>query len=861
VQRIRLTSTDSNEIQHIEITEKRHTQKLSFAGLTKDANNYTLSGGEFRLTYFNEAARTYSNCLDYTISATNLDIAIETLTGINDVTVTSSGSFETNDKEFTVVFPTVSTPFALSIDKLASYPEFTVGSNPGRDGTFACKRANSLSGEFISIDIPGGESNSALECSDTNLPLVGSYGQHNLNSGDVILLSYNDADLVGATQGVGLHKYMFIVGVTNATHFTISSNFSGTANSQFGKRSTLGPTNSVLITSRGSWIRILQPSIITSISSGRINTGNDYDEQVVTTRTPHGYESGDIIQLSLHYQPNYAASIGGINAYNPNPVAESWRMKSIYSGMMHSNIFEVEKKTDTTFSLHRCEYIKDIGPGSTANTIRFYFTADFGRGGTEYIPNGGQIIEIECYECGVTGFDENTYTVTASASSSTLAYIQVDNTYNINYTTYTNYSFNYATLKFKTSHNVNTGFLNTRDLAQNGLGFAGIVVPRRRIVAENLGGSFTLNLDTSGVPPVSPWKCRVCAVHENTVSSQINPTQSINSQTDSLHYLLSALNNVKSGNITTEYIRSKPGRTQSEGVLYKITFSGNQVNGDIPLLVVSSTALTGDQATISVKEHYKGHQVRESNKVSFEGETTLAIDVGVCPMASNPNSDYATDCQQSKSVGDRIQALSTVASVEVSRIDYNDGAGGLDYLVTFTGDDGNLEPLAGIAFDLYPNSTSQIVVSKVTDGNFVGGIFSVSLASKTRRINNVSVGSATAVVTSFAHGFIDGDYVRITCGTCSQSSQIDDLNWKVSAATTNTFTPVLINGNNVNSTSYPVFSGLASAEKVVTIKSISASDYAQVITHGDHGFTNATHLKKYVAFFDLTQATQLDNTK
>ena len=53
--------------------------------------------------------------------------------------------------------------------------------------------------------------------------------------------------------------------------------------------------------------------------------------------------------------------------------------------------------------------------------------------------------------------------------------------------------------------------------------------------------------------------------------------------------------------------------------------------------------------------------------------------------SSNPNNDYATDCQQSKSVGDRIQAISTVSTVEVSREDYNDGAGGLDYLITFTG--------------------------------------------------------------------------------------------------------------------------------------------------------------------------------
>merc|ERR1711988_412073 len=117
------------------------------------------------------------------------------------------------------------------------------------------------------------------------------------------------------------------------------------------------------------------------------------DEQVVTTRTPHGYESGDIIQLSLHYQAERAVTIGGIGSFAPTPQGATWRINSIYYGMMHSNIFEVEKKSDTTFSLHRLEYIKRIGPGSTASKIRFYFTANFGGSGIDYIPANGQTIE------------------------------------------------------------------------------------------------------------------------------------------------------------------------------------------------------------------------------------------------------------------------------------------------------------------------------------------------------------------------------------------------------------------------------------------------------------------------------------
>jgi uncharacterized protein YpmB len=336
VQRIRITATDSNEIQYLEITEKRHTQRISFAGMTKDSNNYTISGGQFRLTYFTETARTYSPCLDYTISQTNLDTAIETLTGIGDVAVSTTGSLATNDKEFSVTFPAVSTPFALSIDKPASYPEFGRGDNPGRDNNIACVRANTLAGEFITIDCLG--PNEA--CTDVDLPLIGSYGDHNLNDGDYIMISYKTA----ASSKIALHNHMFSVGVVNNTHFTISANFSETdlSISNFGSRVTLGPLNGALANERGNWIRVFQPTIITSISRGRDSANSpNFEEQIVTTSAPHGFSSGDLIQLSLHWQ---VADTAGYNFFNPTPQGATWRMKSLYRGMMHSNVFEVDKK-------------------------------------------------------------------------------------------------------------------------------------------------------------------------------------------------------------------------------------------------------------------------------------------------------------------------------------------------------------------------------------------------------------------------------------------------------------------------------------------------------------------------------------
>jgi hypothetical protein len=422
---------------------------------------------------------------------------------------------------------------------------------------------------------------------------------------------------------------MFLVGVHNSTHFTISSNFSGTGG-VFGKRSSLGPENNDLATERGDWIRILQPSIITSISSGRDSLTNAFQEQVVTTRFAHGYESGDIIQLSLHYQVDETVGSG---QYVPNPQnAASWRAYMLYYGYMHMNMFEVDKKSDTTFSLYRMEYIRKVEHVAGSNDIRFTFTGSIMGLPERYFAVSGHYLEIECYECGVHGFDENVYEITgANYNNDTTAYIEVNNTYGLNFTTYTNFTSNYATMRFKTSQTIykdnsgNEGVNYRDDHVPNGLGFTGIVIPRREVIAENLGGTFALRLDTSGTPPVAPYKCRVCAVRENAISSEINPLQSDFTQPDSLHYLLNAMNNIKLGNVTTEYIRSKPGRTTSEGVLFKITFSGNQVNGDIPLLSVSSSTLSGDQNTISVTEYYKGHQIKGQFKLEVSVQISLDI--------------------------------------------------------------------------------------------------------------------------------------------------------------------------------------------------------------------------------------------
>ena len=59
------------------------------------------------------------------------------------------------------------------------------------------------------------------------------------------------------------------------------------------------------------------------------------------------------------------------------------------------------------------------------------------------------MIEIECYECGVTDFDGKIFQLkTSGYTADNSSYIEVENPDNIDFSSYTNYSYNYATLKF-----------------------------------------------------------------------------------------------------------------------------------------------------------------------------------------------------------------------------------------------------------------------------------------------------------------------------------------------------------------------------------------------------------------------------
>jgi hypothetical protein len=502
---------------------------------------------------------------------------------------------------------------------------------------------------------------------------------------------------------------------------------------------------------------------------------------------------------------------------------------------------------------------------------------------------GGQKMTIECYECGVEGldgaFDESNgwyskeFTI-LSASAGTfertvtrsdgLIYNVYAATVELNdaadsmtFWNYTSSPDNRAYAKYKTQAMTSGSSVSSKYDAANGLGFASLVFPRVQVDSETLGGTFNLIFDTSGSgkSSESPYKCRVCREKSNEITAAINPLTFTRAGSDSLETRLSELSNVMGGNITSTYFRPRSGRTTSEGVQYNITFSGNMVNGDVPTLIMRNSML-GEQAgtsnAIDIKELYQGHEIRGQFKLEFAGEQTLAIDAFVCPMASNPDSDYTLYCQNSKSVQERLQALPTVITVDVTRHDLDDGVGGLEYKITFTGNDGNLMLLNGTDYGITGMGAEQggvhtavVLEEELQPGNYLGGHFSISLASKTRMITEIPLTNGV-IVTSFGHGFQDGDSVEFSCaGTCAMS-EIHGQQYKVASSTTNTFTLTKHDDSPVNFlTGYTALGNtVAIAEKVVRVLSISKATNALITTDGPHGLSS-THVNKYVALFDL----------
>merc|ERR1711871_1925644 len=161
-------------------------------------------------------------------------------------------------------------------------------------------------------------------------------------------------------------------------------------------RTNMAPPNAELqnYLSESTFERMLESNILESIST-RDNTDDNFVAQIFTTRSTHNFVEGDLIQISLHYQEshNYAYSPKSRNGASNLP----------FGGMIHAHLLEVVNPSGKTFEANRISYIQNITKDDNNKMVvairlySFYYM-------TFHIALG-QMVNIECYECGVEGLD------------------------------------------------------------------------------------------------------------------------------------------------------------------------------------------------------------------------------------------------------------------------------------------------------------------------------------------------------------------------------------------------------------------------------------------------------------------------
>ena len=198
----------------------------------------------------------------------------------------------------------------------------------------------------------------------------------------------------------------------------------------------------------------------------------------------------------------------------------------------------------------------------------------------------------------------------------------------------------------------------------------------------------------------------------------------------------------------------------AEGATYTIEFTGKQVSGNVPTMLVATNSIVGDAKDCAVSSVPKvcallvqttaGHQVDgtffltfddttvENNPVGSNGPaTSLAIPSRLC--ATSTDVDCSTLEQTTfgaDSVTMKINALANVGVVKVIRTPNYDGVGGYTYSVTFTSDHGNR------------------ALMNCTGSDYVMGIIdAVSDSSDVVTVNHYDVGAIVVAA---------GDYVTIS---------------------------------------------------------------------------------------------------
>jgi hypothetical protein len=261
----------------------------------------------------------------------------------------------------------------------------------------------------------------------------------------------------------------------------------------------------------------------------------------------------------------------------------------------------------------------------------------------------------------------------------------------------------------------------------------------------NIHGLFQLRFDTFGLTPATT--CNLCSLQsrtdEDSLTSMILPTDIFNfsKSLNNLNTINNGITRVWSGLVVTD---------DAEYIEFNVTFNGQDVEGNVPLLQYLNH-LTGDGPTISIRTAKAGNEIDPLSVFSLSLDDNNHYPAGISNAAGTQFTTYNMVHSQwinvtaipmptatsisGQSVEEKLRAMQSIGTVNVTRTQNKQKAGGYIWTVTFTSNDGNLSPficnktLVGPSKRTSGDSSGlgiDCVVKTMTNGNFLGGDFTVS---------------------------------------------------------------------------------------------------------------------------------------
>mmetsp|Transcript_19232 Transcript_19232/g.32040 ORF Transcript_19232/g.32040 Transcript_19232/m.32040 type:complete len:7480 (+) Transcript_19232:1-22440(+) len=241
----------------------------------------------------------------------------------------------------------------------------------------------------------------------------------------------------------------------------------------------------------------------------------------------------------------------------------------------------------------------------------------------------------------------------------------------------------------------------------------------------NLAGTFQLVADTTN--------CNLCAEKVTKTTDPIDPNVA-----DSLQTALNALSNVNV--VVTEAAHVT---VAGEGKTWTITYKTG-MDGNMPeqLLTVTSNSLTGDSPALPANPT----TTVQGNEIDLEGTYILEYDDTLASVSTGGGAKQSGTIEiqapasgvSGTSIKEKLESMANIfAPVSVTATPLTDGVGGVEYTVTFLGNDGNMPTLSceswtqnslkldTATYGVAPGTDIDCSVVDSRHGNFIGGAFTV----------------------------------------------------------------------------------------------------------------------------------------